>query len=66
MGADAVFAILQMVDGEKDPRCLMLVFGLMPVRSPIWAASFGCVCAKALFYVCAKALFYVCVLLDLS
>jgi len=36
MGPDFVFGYIQIVDGEKDPRCLMLVF----TATPIVARSF--------------------------
>lgn len=36
MGPDFVFGYIQIIDGEKDPRCLMLVF----TTTPIVARSF--------------------------
>lgn len=32
MGDDYVAGFLRQIDGEKDPRCLLLVFAMVPVR----------------------------------
>jgi hypothetical protein len=32
MEHDFVFGVIRMVDDEKDPRCLMQAFSLIPVR----------------------------------
>jgi hypothetical protein len=33
MGYDFVYGLIHMMDGEKDPRCLMLAFTILPVMS---------------------------------
>lgn len=35
MGEDYISGFIRQIDGEKDPRCLLLVFAMVPVRTTV-------------------------------